>query len=133
MIKKFYERYKVPDFHSWQEKYSPVIREEQVRNQWYPILDNSSDFDWPENTYAAHIAKKKNMKYVNLAVSGSGIDMVVTKFKQIKKNITPDDIIISDAPPVFDGAGLSLRYRIRTLIDRPLRSDLAAERNVVIG
>jgi len=41
--------------------------------------------------------------------------------------------IPSDAPPVFDGAGLSLRYRIRTLIDRPLRSDLAAERNVVIG
>jgi hypothetical protein len=41
--------------------------------------------------------------------------------------------IPSDAPPVFDGAGLSLRYRIRALIDRPLRSDLAAERNVVIG
>lgn len=41
--------------------------------------------------------------------------------------------IPSDAPPVFDGAGLSLRYRIRVLIDRPLRSDLAAERNVVIG
>lgn len=38
-----------------------------------------------------------------------------------------------DAPPVFDGAGLSLRYRIRALIDRPLRSDFAAERNVVIG
>lgn len=38
-----------------------------------------------------------------------------------------------DVPPVFDGAGLSLRYRIRALIDRPLRSDLAAERNVVIG
>jgi len=41
--------------------------------------------------------------------------------------------IPSDAPPVFDGAGLALRYRIRTLIDRPLRSDLAAERSVVIG
>ncbi len=41
--------------------------------------------------------------------------------------------IPSDTPPVFDGAGLSLRYRIRALIDRPLRSDLAAERNVVIG
>jgi len=41
--------------------------------------------------------------------------------------------IPSDAPPVFDGAGLSLRYRIRVLIDRPLRSDLAAERNLVIG
>jgi hypothetical protein len=41
--------------------------------------------------------------------------------------------IPNDAPPVFDGAGLSLRYRIRVLIDRPLRSDLAAERNVVIG
>jgi hypothetical protein len=41
--------------------------------------------------------------------------------------------IPSDAPPVFDGAQLSLRYRIRVLIDRPLRSDLAAERNVVIG
>jgi len=41
--------------------------------------------------------------------------------------------IPGDAPPVFDGAGLSLRYRIRALIDRPLRSDLAAERNVVIG
>ncbi len=41
--------------------------------------------------------------------------------------------IPSDAPPVFDGAGLSLRYRIRALIDRPLRSDLAVERNVVIG
>ena len=38
-----------------------------------------------------------------------------------------------DTPPVFDGAGLSLRYRIRALIDRPLRSDLAAERGVVIG
>ena len=101
MIKKFYERYKVSDFHVWQEKYSPVIREEQVRNHWYPMLDNSSDYNWPENTYAAHIAKKKNMKYVNLAVSGSGIDMVVTKFKQIEKNITPDDIVISDAPPVF--------------------------------
>ena len=41
--------------------------------------------------------------------------------------------IPTDAPPVFDGAQLSLRYRIRVLIDRPLRSDLAAERNVVIG
>ena len=44
--------------------------------------------------------------------------------------------IPSDAPPVFDGvkgAQLTLRYRIRVLIDRPLRSDLAAERNVVIG
>jgi hypothetical protein len=41
--------------------------------------------------------------------------------------------IPSDAPPVFDGAQLSLRYRIRVLIDRPMRSDLAAERNVVIG
>ena len=41
--------------------------------------------------------------------------------------------IPSDAPPVFDGANLSLRYRIRVLIDRPMRSDLAAERNVVIG
>jgi len=41
--------------------------------------------------------------------------------------------IPSDAPPVFDSAQLSLRYRIRVLIDRPLRSDLAAERNVVIG
>ena len=41
--------------------------------------------------------------------------------------------IPGDTPPVFDGAGLSLRYRIRVLIDRPLRSDLAAERNVVIG
>jgi hypothetical protein len=41
--------------------------------------------------------------------------------------------IPGDAPPVFDGAKLSLRYRIRVLIDRPLRSDLAAERNVVIG
>jgi hypothetical protein len=41
--------------------------------------------------------------------------------------------IPSDAPPVFDSTQLSLRYRIRVLIDRPLRSDLAAERNVVIG
>jgi hypothetical protein len=41
--------------------------------------------------------------------------------------------IPSDTPPVFDGAQLSLRYRIRVLIDRPMRSDLAAERNVVIG
>jgi hypothetical protein len=44
--------------------------------------------------------------------------------------------IPSDAPPVFDGvkgAQLTLRYRIRVLIDRPMRSDLAAERNVVIG
>jgi hypothetical protein len=28
---------------------------------------------------------------------------------------------------------LTLRYRIRVLIDRPMRSVLAAERNVVIG
>lgn len=41
--------------------------------------------------------------------------------------------IPDDAPPVFDGAQLSLRYRIRVLIDRPLRSDLATERNVAIG
>jgi hypothetical protein len=41
--------------------------------------------------------------------------------------------IPSDAPPVFDSEQLSLRYRIRVLIDRPLRSDLAAERSVVIG
>ncbi|MEY4388557.1 MAG: hypothetical protein RLZZ432_276 [Chloroflexota bacterium] len=38
----------------------------------------------------------------------------------------------ADAPPVCDAEGISVRYRIRALVDRPMRPDLAAERNIAI-
>lgn len=41
--------------------------------------------------------------------------------------------IPADAPPIFDAPGLSLRYRVRALIDRPFRPDSAIERNVAIA
>lgn len=40
--------------------------------------------------------------------------------------------IPADAPPVLDAKGISLRYRIRALVDRPLLPDLAVERGVAI-
>jgi hypothetical protein len=41
--------------------------------------------------------------------------------------------IPADAPPVFDMQNITLRYRIRALVDLPLRPDIAIERNVAIG
>jgi hypothetical protein len=40
--------------------------------------------------------------------------------------------IPADAPAVFDARGITLRYRLRALVDRPLLPDLAVERGVAI-
>lgn len=41
--------------------------------------------------------------------------------------------IPADAPPVFDLQNITLRYRVRALVDLPLRPDIAIERNVAIS
>jgi len=37
-----------------------------------------------------------------------------------------------DAPPTFTSQGISIDYRIRALVDRSFRSDLAAERSIAV-
>jgi hypothetical protein len=38
----------------------------------------------------------------------------------------------ADAPPTLSAQGVSVSYRIRALVDRQLRSDLAIERAIAI-
>jgi len=40
--------------------------------------------------------------------------------------------IPADAPPTFTSQGISIDYRIRALVDRSFRSDLAAERSIAV-
>ena len=38
----------------------------------------------------------------------------------------------ADAPPTLSDKGVSVNYKIRALVDRQLRSDLAVERNLAV-
>jgi hypothetical protein len=40
--------------------------------------------------------------------------------------------IPSDAPPTLETDGLAVGYRLRVIVDRKLRSDVTAERRIVI-
>jgi hypothetical protein len=40
--------------------------------------------------------------------------------------------IPADAPPTFEGQGVKVGYRLRVVIDRRLRTDVTAERPIVI-
>jgi len=41
-------------------------------------------------------------------------------------------LVPADAPPTFTSQGISIDYRLRALVDRSFRSDLAAERSIAV-
>lgn len=100
-IFNWYKKLGVSDFDEYCNKYNPKIREKHQHDMWYPNLDHSINMNYPNNSYAAYLAKIKNLEYVNLAYSGYGIDKVVKEFKKIKNQITDKDIVITDCPPVL--------------------------------
>jgi hypothetical protein len=51
----------------------------------------------------------------------------------LRQGITVSLPIPADGPPTFEHDGASVSYRIRAIVDRRLRSDVTAERLIVVA
>jgi len=79
-LQKFYYQVKTKNYDNF-SSIPDKRRENIVKSNWFPMLPK---IDFPENSYAAHLAKMLNLKYKNFALSGTGIDTV---YEQFYKNV----------------------------------------------
>ena len=98
---KWYKAVNVNDFNGFCNRLTERKREWYFRTQWHKHLQDVPGYDFPENSYAAHLANNLNLEYLNFAKSGTGIDTVYMMFKEQLEYINWDiDVVTIELPPI---------------------------------